>query len=93
HLSEKVSISRTIVADTAWSALLLASLACTGPSFSYNRPDQLKHAYDYILMRVPPKVLIINSLHQTHTKTPRDPSLSNASSIAQSFSSNSLFFP
>ncbi|VUZ56156.1 unnamed protein product, partial [Hymenolepis diminuta] len=42
----------TIVADTAWSALLLASLVSTGPSFSYNRPDQLKHAYGYILMHV-----------------------------------------
>ncbi|VUZ52756.1 unnamed protein product, partial [Hymenolepis diminuta] len=52
HRSEKVSIPRTIVADTAWSALLLASLVSSGPSFSCNRPDQLKHAYGYILMRV-----------------------------------------
>ncbi|VUZ39997.1 unnamed protein product [Hymenolepis diminuta] len=41
-----------VVADTAWSALLLTSLVCTGPSFSYNRPDQLQHAYNHILMRV-----------------------------------------
>ncbi|VUZ41669.1 unnamed protein product, partial [Hymenolepis diminuta] len=38
--------------DTAWSALLLTSPVCTGPSFSYNRLDQLKHACNYILMRV-----------------------------------------
>ncbi|VUZ43617.1 unnamed protein product, partial [Hymenolepis diminuta] len=85
HRSEKVSIPRTIVADTAWSALLLASLVYTGPSFSYNRPDQLKHAYDYILMRV----LIQSDTHNTHT--PVDPSSSNTSPVAQSFSSNSLF--
>ncbi|VUZ54666.1 unnamed protein product, partial [Hymenolepis diminuta] len=88
HRSEKVSIPRTIVADTAWLALLLASLVCTDPSFSSNRPDQLKHAYDYILMRV-----LTQSLHQTHTEQiPRDPNSSNTSPVAQSFSSNSLFF-
>ncbi|VUZ44952.1 unnamed protein product [Hymenolepis diminuta] len=52
HRSEEVSIPRTIVADTAWSALLLTSPACTVPSFPYNCPDQLKHAYNHILMRV-----------------------------------------
>ncbi|VUZ42769.1 unnamed protein product [Hymenolepis diminuta] len=35
---------------------------CTVPSFSYNRPVQLKHAYNYILMRVLTQVTVINSL-------------------------------
>ncbi|VUZ52808.1 unnamed protein product, partial [Hymenolepis diminuta] len=42
HRSEKVSISRTIVADTAWSAPLLASFVCTGPSFSYKSSRPIK---------------------------------------------------
>ncbi|VUZ40637.1 unnamed protein product, partial [Hymenolepis diminuta] len=52
HRSEKVSIPRTIVADTTWSSLILTSLISTGPSFSYNRPDQLRHAYGFAPMRV-----------------------------------------
>ncbi|VUZ55480.1 unnamed protein product, partial [Hymenolepis diminuta] len=71
------------------SALLLTSPVCTVPSFSYNRPDQLKHAYNYILMRVLIQVTIINSL-PLHTYTGA-PSSSDASPFAQSFSSNSLF--
>ncbi|VUZ38819.1 unnamed protein product [Hymenolepis diminuta] len=65
---------RTIVADTTWSALLLASLICTGPSFSYNRPDQLKHAYDYILCVSSPKASIIKSF-PLDTHTPKEPQL------------------
>ncbi|VUZ45822.1 unnamed protein product [Hymenolepis diminuta] len=43
-------------------------------------------------MRSSPKVSIINSLPlDTHTHTPGNPSSSNASPVAQSFSSNSLF--
>ncbi|VUZ54580.1 unnamed protein product, partial [Hymenolepis diminuta] len=52
HRAEKISIPRTIVADTAKSPLLLTSPLCPGPSFPYSRPDQLKHAYNDILMRV-----------------------------------------
>ncbi|VUZ52430.1 unnamed protein product, partial [Hymenolepis diminuta] len=59
--------------DTDSSALLLTSPVCTVPSFSYNRPDQLKHAYDYILMCVLTRSVGYNqpSLRHTHTKGPQ----------------------
>ncbi|VUZ44752.1 unnamed protein product [Hymenolepis diminuta] len=90
HRSEKISIPRTIVADTAWSALLLASLVCTGPSFSYNRPDQLKRAYNHILMRVLTRSVGYKQPSMRHTDTPGNPSSPGASLVVQS--SSSLFF-
>ncbi|VUZ44436.1 unnamed protein product [Hymenolepis diminuta] len=58
--------------DTVWSAILLTSPVCTVPSFSYNRPVQLKRTYNYVHMRVPIQVTIINSLplhSHIHTET------------------------
>ncbi|VUZ45495.1 unnamed protein product [Hymenolepis diminuta] len=37
-----VNIPRTILADTAWSALLLTSPVCTGPSFSLQSSRPIK---------------------------------------------------
>ncbi|VUZ46524.1 unnamed protein product [Hymenolepis diminuta] len=72
HRSEKVSIPRMIVAKTPLSWLLLISPVCTIPSFSYDHPVQLKHAYNYILMRVFTQLTIIDSL-PPHTHIHKKP--------------------
>ncbi|VUZ53593.1 unnamed protein product, partial [Hymenolepis diminuta] len=54
--------------DIAESAILGISPPHTVPSFSYNRPAQLKHTYNYVLMRILVQVTIINRLPtRTHT--------------------------
>ncbi|VUZ41907.1 unnamed protein product [Hymenolepis diminuta] len=68
HQSEKLSVPRMTVAGTRLTRLILGtSPVHTVPSFSYNRPLQLEHTYNYVLTRL----TNISSL-LIHTNTHRE---------------------
>ncbi|KAM3177519.1 hypothetical protein ACTXT7_004391 [Hymenolepis weldensis] len=53
HRSEKLSVPRMIVAEAPLTRrYFITNAVHTVPSFSYNRPDQLKHAHNHDLTRV-----------------------------------------
>ncbi|VUZ41367.1 unnamed protein product [Hymenolepis diminuta] len=73
-----------LVAEAPLTRLCLrTSPIHTVSSFSYNRPVQLKHTYNYVHTRVLIQVTNVNSL-SIHTQTHR---LSDTSSFALSFPS------
>ncbi|VUZ53594.1 unnamed protein product [Hymenolepis diminuta] len=69
--SEKLSVPWMVVTEAllTWRCFGTSPVH-TVPSFSYNRPVQLKHTYSYVLMRVLIQVMNINNLPiNTHTQT------------------------
>ncbi|KAM3175435.1 hypothetical protein ACTXT7_008543 [Hymenolepis weldensis] len=68
ELSKELLMGRTVRTLTFYETDETKAVY-TVPSFSYNRPVQLKHAHNHDLTRVFIQVMNINILSNTHMKT------------------------
>ncbi|KAM3180241.1 hypothetical protein ACTXT7_016673, partial [Hymenolepis weldensis] len=70
HRSEKLSVPRMIVAEAPLTRrYFITNAVHTVPSFSYNRPVQLKHATNHVLTRVLIQAMNVDYLLSRETST------------------------